>query len=167
MLQSRALLEWHLKKGEYEKIQEQLKNLREEEESLLEKREKLRKKVESMGQPDEQDIDGKIAYALASQELWMAEKEWERFQDDRFNKEMELRVQEENCRQELIELEGKISQETFQMYKEVSEICDNPVVEVKRRSCMGCFLPLSVSTMNAWRKGKKLVRCDVCGRILV
>lgn len=97
----------------------------------------------------------------------MAEKEWERFQDDRFNKEMELRVQEENCRQELIELEGKISQETFQMYKEVSEICDNPVVEVKRRSCMGCFLPLSVSTMNAWRKGKKLVRCDVCGRILV
>ncbi|HBI03609.1 MAG TPA: hypothetical protein DDY49_06225 [Paenibacillaceae bacterium] len=167
MLQSRALLEWHLKKTEWEEIQGKLKNFREQAEQLQEKLLALKNKIESLGEPDQQDIDGKIAYALASQELWMAEKEWERFQDQRFNDEMMYREQEEICRQELDELESTISRETFQTYEEVSEFCDNPVVEVKRRSCMGCFLPLSMITMNAWRKGKKLVRCEVCGRILV
>jgi predicted nucleic acid-binding Zn-ribbon protein len=167
MLQSRALLEWHLKKIEWQNIREKLDNIQVKEEELKGKLLEIKKKLENLGEPDEQDIDGKIAFALASQELWMAEKEWERFQDERFNNEMLYREQEEICRQELDELKGRISRETMQTYEEVSEFCDNPVVEVKRRSCMGCFLPLSIPTMNAWRKGKKLVRCEVCGRILV
>lgn len=167
MLQSRALLEWHLKKTEQKNIQEKLNSLRVQEEELRSNMIALKSKIESQGVPDEQDIDGKIAYALESQELWMAEKEWERFQDQRFNEEMMYREQEEICRQELDEMEERITPETFQTYEEVLEFCENPVVEVKRRSCMGCFLPLSVPTMSAWRKGKKLVRCEVCGRILV
>lgn len=167
MLEARALLDWHLKKEELQNLEKKLHDLRKREEELSEKRVQLKKNIQSIGEPREEDIDGKIAMALASQELWMVDKEWEQFLDDRFNEEITLKERMDACQEEIEGLERGISAHGRRLYEEISEVCDPPVVEVKRRSCMGCFLPLSMSTMNEWRKGKKLVRCEVCGRILV
>lgn len=167
MLQARILLEWHTKKEEWQRIHEKLESIRMQDEDLTKKIAELRKRIQSLGEPGDEDIDGKIALALARQELWMAEKEVERLVDFRFNEEILLREQEMDCQQAIDDLEKRITKDTFKIYEEVSEVCENPIVEVKRRSCMGCFLPLSMPTMNEWRKGKKIVRCEVCGRILV
>lgn len=167
MLEARVLLDWHLKKEELLNLNKQYQDLRKKEEELSDKRMQLKRNMQSLGEPAEEDIDGKIALALAGQELWLVEKEWEQFLDQRFNEEIALKEQMDVCQEELEELEKGISVEGRRLYDEISEVCDPPVVEVRRRSCMGCFLPLSMPTMNEWRKGKKLVRCEVCGRILV
>lgn len=167
MLEARALLDWHLKKGELLNLEKELQDLRKREETLSDKRIELKRNIQAIGEPKEEDIDRKIALALAAQELWLIEKEWEKFLDERFNQEIFLKEQMEVYQEEIEEMEREISSDGRRLYDEISEVCDPPIVEVRRRSCMGCFLPLSMPTLNEWRKGKKLVRCEVCGRILV
>ncbi|WCK53450.1 C4-type zinc ribbon domain-containing protein [Aneurinibacillus sp. Ricciae_BoGa-3] len=167
MLQSRKLLEWHAAQAEVDKIQKEIARIKEEETAHTASVQSLREKVENLGAPAEEDIDGRIALALAQQELWMAEKEYERFNETVFDREMDARERLREWKDKAVELAGSISPEAFDIYHTVAQTKRNPIVEVKRRSCMGCFLPLSVAKMDEWRKGRHIVQCEECGRILV
>ncbi|WP_027415844.1 C4-type zinc ribbon domain-containing protein [Aneurinibacillus terranovensis] len=167
MLESRKLLELHQANKQITKIENSLLSLKEEEDKLLAACRKYEEKVAKIGEPSDEDIDGKIELALAQQELWMARKEYERFMEQRFNTEMDLHQEKVVWKEKVEELVQSISPEAIALYEKIGEAIKDPVVEVKRRSCMGCFLPLSVAKMNEWRKGRDIVRCDECGRILV
>jgi uncharacterized protein len=167
MLEARKLLEWHLAREQWKVASSAIEQLKREEQELQARRRECQGKVEQLGVPAEDDIDARIAYALAQQELLLAEKGIERFMEERFAKEMDLRQSRQEWEDKAKKLEESLAPHTFLLYEQVAENVANPVVEVKRRSCMGCFLPLSVAKMEEWRKGKNFVQCEECGRILV
>jgi uncharacterized protein len=167
MLESRKLLEWHAAQAEADQIKKEIKRINEEEAAHTAAVHSLREKVQSLGAPPETDIDGRIALALAQQELWMAEKDYERFNETAFDREINARERLQEWEDKAAELAADISPEAFEIYHTVAQNKRNPIVEVKRRSCMGCFLPLSVAKMDEWRKGRRIVQCEECGRILV
>jgi len=107
-----------------------------------------------------------IELALAEQKLILLQKDLDRSEPGWMEEGFNLM----QMRQELVQKVEKIKQyvpETiWKEYYRVEEVIDNPVVEVKRQMCTGCFIPLSQSNFNKWRIGKELVKCDICGRIL-
>jgi predicted nucleic acid-binding Zn-ribbon protein len=167
MMEARKLLEWHQAKEKRQEIQRELDKLKEKEAELTARRRETEAKIEQLSNPENDDIDGKIALKLAEQELWLIDKDIERFMEDKFEKEFTLRESKREWGEKIAELEALLSKEAIALYETIRENKPNPVVEVRRRSCMGCFLPLSVIKMEEWHKGKSLVTCDECGRILV
>ncbi|AMA72377.1 MULTISPECIES: C4-type zinc ribbon domain-containing protein [Aneurinibacillus] len=167
MVEARKLLEWHQAKEKIKAVQQALDQLKEREAELEAKRREVEAKIKQIGEPADDDIDGKIALALAQQELWLVNKDTERFMEERFEKEFSLHESKREWEDKAAGLEASLSLKALELYYKVKENVENPVVEVRRRSCMGCFLPLSVAKMEAWHKGKPLVTCDECGRILV
>ncbi|MED4728521.1 putative zinc ribbon domain protein [compost metagenome] len=167
MTEARNLLEWHQAKEKGAAAQRELDEWRAREEELAVRRKEAELKIKQIGTPAETDIDNQIALKLAQQELWLVDKDTERFMEERFEKEFALRESKHEWDVKAAEREAVLSREALEMYYRIGENIPNPVVEVKRRSCMGCFLPLSVVKMEEWHKGKTLVTCDECGRILV
>ncbi|GED12725.1 C4-type zinc ribbon domain-containing protein [Aneurinibacillus migulanus] len=167
MTEARNLLEWHQAKEKGAAAQRELDEWRAREEELAVRRKEAELKVKQIGTPAETDIDNQIALKLAQQELWLVDKDTERFMEERFEKEFALRESKHEWDVKAAEREAVLSREALELYYRIGENIPNPVVEVKRRSCMGCFLPLSVVKMEEWHKGKTLVTCDECGRILV
>ncbi|CEH29661.1 Zinc ribbon domain protein [Aneurinibacillus migulanus] len=167
MTEARNLLEWHQAKEKGAAAQRELDEWRAREEELAVRRKEAELKIKQIGTPAETDIDNQIALKLAQQELWLVDKDTERFMEERFEKEFALRESKHEWDVKAAEREAVLSREALELYYRIGENISNPVVEVKRRSCMGCFLPLSVVKMEEWHKGKTLVTCDECGRILV
>jgi predicted nucleic acid-binding Zn-ribbon protein len=167
MTEARKLLKWHEAKQKIKVVQKQMDELKQREAELTAKRKEAEEKIRSIGTPAEDDIDGKIALALAQQELWLVDKDSERLFEEKFEKEFSLRESKREWEEKIKEYEESLSGEALALYNKVGENVENPVVEVRRRSCMGCFLPLSVVKMEEWHKGRSLVTCDECGRILV
>ena len=168
MKEARSLLAWHRVRQECRRIEEKLSLLRAEEKEIAERRKEAEQKIASIGTPAEDDVDGKINLALAQQELWLVNKDEERFFERRFVEESRLREKKREKEEEAEQYQSMLSTDTLALYNRVRErISDNPVVEVRRRSCMGCYLPLSVAQMEEWERRRSLIVCEECGRILV
>ncbi|WP_286884267.1 C4-type zinc ribbon domain-containing protein [Aneurinibacillus sp. UBA3580] len=167
MIEARRLLEWHQAKEKRQAVQKELDKLRAREEELAARRQEAEAKIRRIGEPSPDDIDGQIELKLAQQELWLVNKDTERFMEEKFEKEFALMETRREWEEKTAEREASLSPEALALYHRIRENISNPVVEVRRRSCMGCFLPLSVAKMEEWHKGKSLVTCDECGRILV
>lgn len=167
MMEARKLLEWHQAKEKGRVVQKELDEWKAKETELTTRRQKAEARIRQIGKPSSDDIDAQIALKLAEQELWLVDKDAERFMEERFEKEFALREKKREWDERVASKEAELSKEALALYHDIQESMKNPVVEVKRRSCMGCFLPLSVAKMEEWHKGKSFVLCDECGRILV
>jgi predicted nucleic acid-binding Zn-ribbon protein len=111
--------------------------------------------------------DEEISKLLLEQELWTARKDWERLVEQSEERLAEL---EQSIRQRefaILQLEQELDEEDVRQYHRLAENKARPLAEVRNKSCMGCFLPLSLSKLDEWRRAKGLVYCDECGRILV
>ena len=168
MKEARSLLIWHQACQECRQIEEKLALLKTAETELAERRKEAERKIASAGIPAEDDVDGKINLALAQQELWLVNKDEERFFERRFEEESSLREKKREKEAEAEQHKSRLSADTLALYNRIRDhISDNPVVEVRRRSCMGCYLPLSAVQMEAWERRQHLIVCEECGRILV
>ncbi|MBN6186153.1 hypothetical protein JQN58_04050 [Aneurinibacillus sp. BA2021] len=167
MMEARKLLEWHQAREKSRAVQNELDEWKAQETVLAARRKEAEEKIKRLGTPSPDDIDAQIALKLAEQELWLVDKDTERFMEERFEKEFALREQKREWEEKAARSEAELSKEALALYDRIRENITNPVVEVKRRSCMGCFLPLSVVKMEEWHKGKSFVLCEECGRILV
>ncbi|MEX0320746.1 MAG: zinc ribbon domain-containing protein [Puniceicoccaceae bacterium] len=74
----------------------------------------------------------------------------------------------DNARDAVTESEATIDSAILQQYKYVKGQVKRPpyVVELDGNRCNGCHLKVSGEVETLARKGKELVRCDSCGRIL-
>lgn len=168
MEEAQSLLMWDRVRQECSQIEEKLASLKEEERELMERRRSAEQKLEALDTPADDDIDGKINLALAQQELWLVNKDEERFFERRFTEESILREKKREKEAEAERYKALLSANTLALYHRISDLIpDNPVVEVRRRSCMGCYLPLSAVQMEEWERKQSLIVCEECGRILV
>jgi predicted nucleic acid-binding Zn-ribbon protein len=169
MLPSKRLLLWHRAKEAKQRAEEELNRLEEEKRSWEEKLEALQQAMSADAPPPSPQAspDDEIARLLREQELWLARKEWERFLSHYEQREAVLSQEIHQRQFEIWEQEQQLDQLLVQEYQRIAERAEQPVVEVRNQSCMGCFMPLSLSKLSEWRRGKGVVTCDECGRILV
>ncbi|MFM1651487.1 C4-type zinc ribbon domain-containing protein [Brevibacillus sp. B_LB10_24] len=167
MSTAKQLYMWHQASQVLAAAKRDMEQLGQEGRGLRERVREISQKLDAL--PVTADADQQIARLLLEQELWMARQEAERFtaQEQQRRLELELAVREQQFR--VWELEQHLNQELLDEYERVRETKERPIVEVKNNTCMGCFLPLSLSNLARWRKGGdgKVVLCDECGRILV
>ncbi|MGD8189049.1 C4-type zinc ribbon domain-containing protein [Brevibacillus ginsengisoli] len=165
MLPAKKLFEWHKVNETIAHANQELDELTKQEQVHVNTIQQLTSKLEAL--PVTDTPDDQIARMLAEQELWMAQKAYERFQEEAGGTRFELdsRISEQQF--ERVRLEQELEQAHLAEYYRIKENKKNPIVEVKRKMCTGCFLPLSLAKVDEWRRAKGLVYCDECGRILV
>lgn len=167
MLLAKRLWLWHQAKEALKKAQAELHKVEEEQQQHNNKIADLEAKLSAM--PPTASAEDEIAKMLLQQEIWVAKKEQERFlveKEERFSP-LEQSIHQRTY--DIFQLEAELDEEeeALLQYNHLAERLANPVVEMRNQSCMGCFLPLSLSKLSEWRRGKGLVCCDECGRILV
>lgn len=165
MLLGSKLLEWYTAKKNAEEAKNRLQQLQREEKECAEKLDRLEHKRAAL--PAGQDPDSQIARMLAEQEVWQAQKDWQQASNRLASEGEELQQKITQFQFQALQLEKELEPEVLAAYQKVAEHKQNPVVEVRQKSCMGCFLPLSLSNLAEWQRGKGLVYCHECGRILV
>ena len=74
----------------------------------------------------------------------------------------------EDARNAVVACEADIDPSVLQQYKYVNGQIKRPpvVVQMEDGRCLGCHLKVSGEVESEARKGRDLVRCDSCGRIL-
>ncbi|MEX0325184.1 MAG: zinc ribbon domain-containing protein, partial [Puniceicoccaceae bacterium] len=74
----------------------------------------------------------------------------------------------EDARNAVASCEAEIDAGVLQQYKYVKSQIKRPpvVVQMDDGRCLGCHLKVSGEVESEARKGKELIRCDSCGRIL-
>lgn len=158
--------------GEWHRVQSALTKDRSDQASILEQQQTHEQKIQACQQRikqsgDGQNPDDQLEHMLAAQELWMAEKELERFleanQEHLFSLEQRIR----DHQFALLSLRQTMDENWLIEYDRLSKRFANPVAEVRNDTCTGCHLALSIHNKDEWRKGKGLVHCDQCGRILI
>jgi hypothetical protein len=158
---------WHQASQALAASQREMEWLGQEGHELRERIREISRKLDAL--PETAEPDRQIARLLLEQELWLARQEAERFSasEEQRRQDLELAVREQQFR--VREWEQHLDQALLAEYDRVRETKERPIVEVKNNTCMGCFLPLSLSNLARWRKGGdgKVVLCDECGRILV
>jgi predicted nucleic acid-binding Zn-ribbon protein len=159
------LLLWHRAKEAKQRAETELSGLEREKEEWQEKLERLTRTLST--EPAPSTPDEEIARLLREQELWLMRKDWERFLASYQEREAALSDEIHRQQFEIWKWEQELDEALLKEYHRIGERVSNPVVEVRNQSCMGCFLPLSVSKLSEWRRAKGLVTCDECGRILV
>jgi predicted nucleic acid-binding Zn-ribbon protein len=165
MLSAKRLWLWHQAKERVKADQAEMRRWEKERQQQTEKVRYLEEKLTALPAPV--TTDEEIGKMLLEQELWTANKDLERLVEQA---EQRLIALEQSIRQgefEILQLEQELDEEALRQYQRLAEYKERPIVEVRNRSCMGCFLPLSLSKLAEWRRGKGLVYCDECGRILV
>ncbi|KXG43198.1 C4-type zinc ribbon domain-containing protein [Tepidibacillus decaturensis] len=115
-------------------------------------------------QPINDDI--RIELALCKQRIFLLQKDLDRL-EEKWREESLIFMQEKyDLEQKINEFKTIIPNQHWKIYQRIKETKENPVVEVKHQMCTGCFMPLSQTNLNQWRRGKDLVLCEVCDRIL-
>jgi hypothetical protein len=165
MLPAKRLFAWHKAKEALRLAQEEWKRC---EETLAQGRERL-KETESRltSLPAPTNPDEEIARLLLEQEVWMAKKEFDDTAAAHQQKSEELKQTILHLQFEVLQLERELDEEYLAAYRRLSETKAQPIAEVRNKSCMGCFLPLSLRKLEEWRRGKGPVFCDECDRLLV
>jgi len=165
MLIGRQLLEYERALNRITEIKEQLHIIEQAKDKLINDQNNVQIELQKI-EVKSDSIDKQIEKALAEQQLIIIQKDLERLEEhDRHNNFQIM--------QEQIELEHKIditrsslSEDVWERYNRIKENVENAVVEVKHQMCTGCFMALSKDNLSQWRRGKKIVLCNVCGRIL-
>lgn len=93
---------------------------------------------------------------------------------DKINEEIAVTNQEIQDRESRIEeikskrsnLEKEASSHLLKRYEQLRGNFDNPIVELEGRSCGGCKLSLSATTVEKVREDMEIVACENCSRIL-
>ena len=165
MLPAKKLFEWHKANEAIQQASQEIAELHKQEQTLLTNIQQLTAKLDAL--PVSNSPDNQIARMLTEQELWLAQKEVERFQEESGGIRVELDSRISQQQFERVRLEQELDQTHLTEYYRLAENKKNPIVEVKRKMCTGCFLPLSLAKVDEWRRAKGLVYCDECGRILV
>ncbi|MGO0060542.1 C4-type zinc ribbon domain-containing protein [Brevibacillus fluminis] len=111
--------------------------------------------------------DAEIAKLLAEQELWLARKALAQFDGEQEAQLLKLLQRVQELEFDLAVMGQSLPEEWVAEYYRLAKSKQNPIVEVKGEACTGCFRALSLHNRNEWRRGKGLVHCDECGRILV
>lgn len=165
MLPGKQLWEWHSKQEALASACAQRSEIEEEKGRLADRVAICEQRIHQLGKPISPDDE--IARLLAEQELWLARNELEQFLQKYEERLAALiqRIQEHEF--DLILLEQKLPKEWIDEYDRVAKMKRAPIVEVKKDACTGCFMELSLQNQKEWRKGKGLVHCEECGRILV
>lgn len=165
MLPAKRLFLWHQANEAQKKEQADLLRMAEEEQHHLRRIESLEAKLANL--PPAATADEEIARLLLEQEIWLAKKDQERFCEETAERRLALEQSMQERSFEIMQLEGELTEAALTLYHRLAERVANPVVEVRKDACMGCFLPLSLRNLSEWKRGKGLVICDECGRILV
>ncbi|GAA4706354.1 C4-type zinc ribbon domain-containing protein [Brevibacillus fulvus] len=165
MLMAKRLLVWHQAKEavkQAERVREEYANRLAQHDQLIQQ---LTEKLAAVPAP--QTPDEEIAKLLLEQELWMANNERDRYAASHQKEALraEQTIQQKSF--EIVQWEQELDGEALAQYYRIAENKANPLAEVRNNSCTVCFMPLSLSKMSEWRRGKGLVYCDECGRILV
>ncbi len=63
-------------------------------------------------------------------------------------------------------LKEKVSNHLLKRYQRLKENFDDPIVKLEGRSCGGCKLSLSATTVERVREDMEIVTCENCSRIL-
>ncbi|MDE5887668.1 MAG: hypothetical protein K2J48_10015 [Muribaculaceae bacterium] len=81
----------------------------------------------------------------------------------------ETRLEEENIRGKVKELEGKIDDYTLAAFKRIRKNARNGlgIVTVQREACGGCFNRIPPQRRLEIKMHKKVIVCEYCGRIMV
>lgn len=81
----------------------------------------------------------------------------------------ETRIEEENIRGKVKELEGKIDDYTLAAFKRIRKNARNGlgIVTVQREACGGCFNRIPPQRRLEIKMHKKVIVCEYCGRIMV
>lgn len=165
MLLGRKLLNFYNAKLKLIKIEERINEINQRFIDTSNKRQELLTKIADLkAKPQNEDI--LIEIALTEQELFLLNKDNEREEPKLRGENFSLLNDKLNLEQLINDAKANVSDDYWQEYNRISENVKNPVVEVKHQMCTGCFIQLSMPTLNKWRSGKNLVKCDVCGRIL-
>ncbi|MFY0546074.1 C4-type zinc ribbon domain-containing protein [Brevibacillus sp. H7] len=165
MLPAKRLLLWHQAKEAKKRAEAELDSLEREKREWQKKLESLEQSLASLAAPA--SLDDEIARLLREQDLWAARKDWERFITACQERETALMEEIHRLQFEIWKWEQELDDSLLNEYHRIAERAAHPIVEVRNQSCMGCFLPLPLGKISEWRRGKGLVTCDECGRILV
>ncbi|WP_139490494.1 zinc ribbon domain-containing protein [Brevibacillus dissolubilis] len=161
----KQLLRWHQTKESIIREQQKLAELKRKEAIHTDKINAIQEKLNQLASPANQEEE--IQKLLTEQELWMANKELERFLADHQDTFFTIETTISQKQYDVMELQQSLDPDLLADYNRLAENKKNPIVEVKNKSCMGCFMPLSLSKISEWRRAKEVVYCDECGRILV
>ena len=147
------------------KIDLRLEQIELEKNTLVNEQMELTKKIKLLReQPKDEEII--IEIALAEQRIIIINKDLERLEPKWMEENLELLQKKMELEITIDEIKRYFPELIWKEYYRIKENVDNPVVEVKHQMCTGCFIPLSKSDLDKWRRGKELIKCDVCGRIL-
>jgi predicted nucleic acid-binding Zn-ribbon protein len=160
---SRQLLQWHQWKQKQNRLGEEILQLEQQERALEERIEQLRVREQSLLPAAVSSPEAEIEKLLVQQDIWMAEKERKEIRAKRDEKE----AQRLSLDFDILTMEQTLPSFALDAYNRLATYKQNPVVEVRNQSCMGCFMPLSLRNLEEWRRGVSLVFCDECDRILV
>ncbi|MET3290086.1 UNVERIFIED_CONTAM: putative nucleic acid-binding Zn-ribbon protein [Brevibacillus sp. OAP136] len=165
MASVKQLLEWHVKQESLVAARAAHAQLEKMQGELAQSVALCEQKAAALVNPTTPDEE--IAQLLAEQELWLTRKALAQFDDEQEAQLLMLlqRVQELDF--ELAVLGQSLPEKWVEEYYRLAKSKQNPIVEVKGEACTGCFRELSLHNRNEWRRGKGLVHCDECGRILV
>lgn len=165
MLPVKSLWLWHQAKDALRRAQEEHNDCEEQHQHLQKKLKDIEMAVATY--PTPKSSDEEITKLLLEQDLWMAQREWERFYAEYQGKAVALEQTMHQQHFEVLQMENELEESSLAEYHRLAERVLQPIVEVRNQSCMGCFLPLSLRNASEWRRAKGLVYCDECGRILV
>jgi len=162
---SKTLWQWHQGRQAIEEMKKELEGIAGKEQELLLTVEELEKKREAL--PAAALPDQEVNRLLLEQEIWMVGKELERFREEVQEKRFSLEQSLQEQQFAVLKWEQELDEKILSAYYHVAEYKQRPIVEVKHKACTGCFMLLTQNKINEWRRGKDLVYCDECGRILV
>jgi len=165
MLPAKKLLLWHQGKQALQRLKEEWQREEAEAREAEQKVERLEARRSSIPAPA--NDDEQLALMLLEQELWMAKKEQEQLRElwEQTRSGLQQAIQQQQF--DLLQMEQELDEAFLTVYFRLAETKENPIVEVRNRACMGCFLPLSMQKLQEWRRGSGVVVCDECERILV
>lgn len=165
MLFGRKLYDYYQAKQGLFNIEKRLDGIEKERKELIGQQDEQLKQITAIREKpvNEEQI---IELALAEQKLIILKMDLERLKPCLMEESFNLMQMRQELEQKMEKIKQYVPEAIWKEYYKVEEVIDNPVVEVKRQMCTGCFIPLSQSNFNKWRIGKELVKCDMCGRIL-
>lgn len=165
MVPGKQLWEWHVKREALAAAHAQRTKIEEKKGQLVQSVALCGQQAEKLAHPA--TTDDEIAKLLAEQELWLARNALAQFADEQEESLSRLLQREQELEFELAVLAPNLPEEWISTYYSLAKSKQNPIVEVKGDACTGCYRELSLHNRNEWRRGKGLVHCDECGRILV
>lgn len=158
---------------EMEKVKLQINTARTNEELGIfkKKRDELKKKISDL---EDDVLDRLTTLDKTREEIEESGEALEREERNARVEVAELRAQITQCEKETADLSGKrgslvsqIPHDILTAYERIlAKEKHQPVAEVRNHNCQGCFMKVTLQDVNRLWRGRDLVRCRNCKRIL-